>query len=442
MLSYIFKVLSFLNIESTRKLQLPVSTIKNTNDFLRIFNRYQKQQTSFLSKVIRYMIVPSQNLLVDTLPDEYMPAYHRAIQTISIRHVFNWMSFQMLLFVAFFGSIMFPGKLVLEKDQKLWRGNLEHINIPDEDQLLEWIINHFDIYELLQRDNEGFFIDTMFLNQCSKKHKLGGIVKLLLTPNGFKVKQVIGTPIYVAKGIVNYMTLLSHLTRSHFMISCYLSSEVERHFPNTDDPVRRVFMPTEIGVFDGIARAGLYLINNKGIFVASLDYTYEEQKRILNDYLKGNPLHRFMYEFGGPVVFRSLNLSTEEQNCAPFKQFIRWHGHFRALAERTTVPRTVSLRTHRVDLRDMITTVYMNQIFHNLASNNHFSNLVIEGQTLYFSNIVSITTAKFTSLPWLMLTTDLSSLSPFFGNFYKDLPDDPDGPVLLRSHEIEHSTGL
>jgi hypothetical protein len=147
-----------------------------------------------------------------------------------------------------------------------------------------------------------------------------------------------------------------------------------------------------------------------------------------------------------------LRLKENEKQYPPFKQLSNWHAHCRKLGERVSSNeclkdwyRDADIDPTKNNVTDIVTLMYMTQVFHNLESNDLFSsfNFTPDAGDAYFSSLVAITAAQSTNLPWLMITSDVSELAPEeFGDFYQTLPNDERGPPLLRSSGMESSTAL
>ena len=359
----------------------------------------------------------------------------------------------MFLVAVYISNRMSGGnRLATVEEKKQWMTGMPTFDVPtDVHARIEFFCNNFDIFELIQRDANGdFVVDTTYMNTVSATTKLGGIITFGLEDSGFKLKNVVGDPDDVLVGLNAHMTICSHLVRGHFLISCNIAFHTSTYFPDTCDPFRRVLLPTELGVYDGVGRACQTLATPNGLF-SGFSHTYAEQKMLVQHYIGTNPVQWFLRELAGPELLPTLCLSTMEQQCAPFKQLISWHQHIRSLSMRSTKECTTTQTTWASSLpgadisttpADVVTAAYMNQVLHNLASNDYLTCFTVSCIDTYYTGMVYTTTARFTSLPWLMFTTDLSDLSPFLGDFHNQLPDDPTGPPLLRSHEIEYSTGL
>ena len=438
-------------------------------------HRYNAPRNAWYDRLARWFMIPT-NHLFSAFPELTTPC----IERIGGVDWAAWVALQTtLVFVAIghAGGRLWETDADAAADYEDWTRDQPppqaHVELPASDDactMIEWVCNHFDVYDLLTRDPDtGYLVvDTTFLAEYERTAgdvMHGGRAHLRLTADGFAcVEWFVGGELrgrehtadanaFIAS-ILLHMTVCSHALRTHTLVSVGVAQSSARNLLS-DDPLRRVLLPTELGVYNGVGRALMYLVSEGGLFHLGLGFTYAGLQAMTADYIATRPVARLLDLCGGAVFAPGLALSEVELQCPPFRALHAWHGHCRALAVRAVAasgellhePWALGAVGEARPAADVVTLAYMNLVFHNLQSNRFLAaslqaSATRAGQAVYPAFLrMAMSTA--TDMPWPTLAVDLTDLAPAaFGDFYREPPPAEETTGLYAAADIELSTGL
>lgn len=240
--------------------------------------------------------------------------------------------------------------------------------------------------------------------------------------------------------IITYVTICQHATMVHFHISAYIA-QYNTECLDIKHPIRLLLLPTEFGTLNVIASSAPSLLNRNGCFNYMFSYTFDGLKHMVYDFRKTIKINNILV--GDNVD--NLKLSKNERKVTQFREISIWHKYFQTFAKDMVdilYPTDNDIRKdtqilnylnkcnkhfntpiNRQGLMKIINIAYENQIRHNLQSNDTFSYTIAKivpfirkNNNTHLSNYSLVSsfrctlTSKVTSLEWLLMTTNISSI--------------------------------
>ena len=333
MIQYISRMLYNQIIYSLEMIRIILNETTSENIFLQLnkLDEWQEpKESSLANSLVRYFATPRNHLL----EDESKEYYDIIIKGITMKDLPFVIASNILYF--FVHTIKYIGLDTTFEDipRQLQFINymygaefatLRPVDFPDTFVSFEGIsyfINTSDVLDLLKREPStgDFIIDTRELNSYELKpglRKIGGIGYLKLFKTGFQLYKVVyedqeywmeeeekeeekeekekeekeekekkrKIALYCFYcGVKTYMTITSHLIDSHVIVSAKTTFMTRKYLPS-DDPIRRVLLPTEINTLNSAGRALPTLLRKDFCIHNIFSFTFRGLKALIKEHL-------------------------------------------------------------------------------------------------------------------------------------------------------------
>lgn len=220
---------------------------------------------------------------------------------------------------------------------------------------MDWFFNtSAELFHQLEREGDYFYIDTTFLNDYEHKpemRKIGSRGYFLLVNGKLELQSVnYENKLYLRRDTSDeaklalrafygsyslIRTILTHAIGIHWKSSVEFIGILREFFPITH-PLRQVFMPIEMGAFNGLTRAAKTLLSRDGFFHTFGPFTYKGMCQLIHEYVRDNdPLREKMaiMQPRGLEEYKKWHLSPNEVTALPFRGLDAWIKHIYAHAE-------------------------------------------------------------------------------------------------------------
>ncbi len=429
------------------------------DNFQAISNQKHRLRNSICDKFTRWLLTPSSSS--ETIIQDYqtyMPCLDARNLSFALSNIGINAYISMLTFLGL--NKTFDSDAQMESVLTQWMPNIKQ---EDQDSLLsfhgmeQFLSTSWDPFDLLERKGDYFEINTEFMNRYEHKPNmclLGGIMKLRLTQDGFKIVSLTYQGITYVNNIYEdaseaavfalhafygsislHRTYCTHATGLHYLASAKIGLATQSHL-REDDPVRQVLKPTEFMAKNGIARAIKSLFGKDGFFLKLGPFTYQGLRNMVRDYItQHSGLHAELDLMAPDGIKNRWNLTQEECNSLPFVGFITWSNHIRFYMQQVVEN---SLFDHNRWIKSifgdyafddkelatrMISYMYFTQVKHSYMSStelfyqfSRFSYILRRGKKhqnshdLRYIQLMKIIVDVSTSEKWVPLNLNLSNL--------------------------------
>lgn len=500
------------------KMNTLITTI-NVNNFLNVYNQIDpiKNNYSWYNRLLRYFIAKK-------------PTYLHILDKKDYLYIYDTLTIADLSFIIFNSYRYFFNKsLIFLNLNKKWSCNIApekagEINDQDRQNYINYLIKDIDkpqnypdnlitfkgidwfvnyglyCFDLIERECEYFIIDTTFMNNFEMKEdcdNIGCKAYFNLTTDGFELIKIqynckiynrsdtsdnnIYTALYALyASIITYVTIGSHFTQSHYLISTRIT-QLNRRLLDENHPIRKILLPTEFNTLQVMKNALLSLItddSNSNLYYM-FNFTDNGIKEIIKDYI-----NKYKYDsinYVGDNFMSKLKLTDKELTYKPINSYYKWYNIIKTFSydftnnlSETEINQLNdwiiavypdSKLEKKIIIQRIIGGMYYEQIKHKMMSNpsllyyvpKHIPILQKDKNNKYYYTLlnqyISISTLNATQLTLPEITMDLSflidndKLKKIYKKFYDDINTLDlswlcEDIQLIKPDDIDISTGV